>query len=580
MAVTTKDIQQLYIAYFNRPADFQGLKFQVNAANATSFEAVAEGFANSPEFKLTYAGLSDADYVNALYVNLFGRPAESGGKAFWLDLLKKGVVTHGSLALELLKGAINQDKVTIANKVAATEAFYSTMESSGKADYYAGSKIHAQAKQWLSGVTTTESFKAATSPATLHALLDPLISTHEAVPLLSLPAGAVSGSGNLLSVDMSKAPGVTSLQMMPTVGGSLTVNNAPAGFTLAQTGASTGMINLALANDQGTGDALRLAFTGADGYSSGSMVSVSGVETLRITTYDTAFTSANSARIVLPVSALHAKTVTLTGTLGVDLSGGLTQSGLTSLDASGLSGSGAMDGLRFSAGQLSASAVIKGAAAAANLIDFSAASKAVAYMGGSGADTLNFTTANSQDNTVVLGDGVNVFNGATAHGNNTITSGKDADTIRLGSGQNAVTTGAGDDTVVTGAGLNKISLGAGKDLLQIGAVNQSASLFSIVTDIGAGDRIDTGLAMTNATGKLGAAIPATHGSYPGFLNAAAGKGTGAVSWFHFGGDTFIVQDRGPAGTFIEGTDLIVKLAGVVDLSNSTLEAGASILTIV
>ena len=79
MAVTNQDVQKLYIAYFNRPADFFGLQFQVKAANATSLAAVANGFANSPEFINEYAGKTDAQFVNALYVNLFGRESDLPG---------------------------------------------------------------------------------------------------------------------------------------------------------------------------------------------------------------------------------------------------------------------------------------------------------------------------------------------------------------------------------------------------------------------------------------------------------------------------------------------------------------------
>ena len=117
--------------------------------------------------------------------------------------------------------------------------------------------------------------------------------------------------------------------------------------------------------------------------------------------------------------------------------------------------------------------------------------------------------------------------------------------------------------------------------MNFAAAASSSAVFTTITDIAAGDQLDftTILAVTNAVGKLGAALTSGVSDYQTFLNAAAGKGAGTLSWFQFGGDTFIVQDVNASNSFSAGNDHVVKLTGLVDLSNSTIAAG-DVLTIV
>jgi hypothetical protein len=185
MAVTTQDVQKLYIAYFNRPADYFGLQFQVKAANATSLAAVANSFANSPEFLNEYAGKTDAQFVNSLYINLFGREADLPGLSFWINLLNTGVVTKGSIALDMLKGAINQDATTVANKVIAAEAFYAAIDTTAEATAYSGAAANAVAKAFLAGVTTDASKEAAITTAALNATLAAVVSAGTPAPVVT-----------------------------------------------------------------------------------------------------------------------------------------------------------------------------------------------------------------------------------------------------------------------------------------------------------------------------------------------------------------------------------------------------------
>ena len=77
MAVSTylDQIQQLYIAYFGRPADPIGQTYwasQVDANNG-SIASVIAGFSASTESAALFGNKSTIDKVTAIYMNAFGR---------------------------------------------------------------------------------------------------------------------------------------------------------------------------------------------------------------------------------------------------------------------------------------------------------------------------------------------------------------------------------------------------------------------------------------------------------------------------------------------------------------------------
>ena len=92
MAASTyfDQIQQLYIAYFGRPADPVGLTFwanQVDAANG-NVAAVIAGFSSSSESNALYSGVPTAQRINSIYLNQFNRLPEAFGLAYWGRRLK------------------------------------------------------------------------------------------------------------------------------------------------------------------------------------------------------------------------------------------------------------------------------------------------------------------------------------------------------------------------------------------------------------------------------------------------------------------------------------------------------------
>ena len=161
----------------------------------------------------------------------------------------------------------------------------------------------------------------------------------------------------------------------------------------------------------------------------------------------------------------------------------------------------------------------------------------------------------------------------------TITGGSGNDVLTAKSGTTAETLvgGAGNDTLTSNAGLNTLTGGAGFDKFVIGAAGASGNVYSTIADAAAGDILvlaaNQGAETFNAT-KLALADTA---SFDAFLNLAAvgdGSVNGALSWFQYGGNTYVVEDLDAAATFQGGTDVVVKLTGLVDLSNARLDGAA------
>lgn len=160
MATSTTDIQKLYIAYFNRPADTAGLAFwQARADKAGSVEAIASQFANSTEYTTLFDGKSSFEIVNQLYINLFGRSAEVDGLKYWAAKLDSGELTIGTVAYTIANSAQNADLVAVTNKVAAADQFTNTL-TVDEIIGYSGSSANLVAKQWLAGITDDDSLEA------------------------------------------------------------------------------------------------------------------------------------------------------------------------------------------------------------------------------------------------------------------------------------------------------------------------------------------------------------------------------------------------------------------------------------
>lgn len=176
-AASATDLQTLYVAYFNRPADPLGLQAWLNTG--ASVATIAAGFSGSDEYKATYAGKTPLDLVDSIYWNLFGRHAEAAGLTYWAGKLIAGTETFASIVLTIANSAQNDDLVAITNKVNAATAFTTSLDTAADIRGYDGAAANAVAKTWLATITTDASFTAGTTATALQAVADAAAQAHE-----------------------------------------------------------------------------------------------------------------------------------------------------------------------------------------------------------------------------------------------------------------------------------------------------------------------------------------------------------------------------------------------------------------
>lgn len=176
----TAAVQELYVAYFSRPADTGGLLFwneALNAGRATIADIAAE-FAKSTEYQATYGGKTAYDVVAAVYQNLFSRAPEVDGLNFWAQHLMKGDFTVAYAVQTIAAGAQGDDLTAFKNKVTAAAAFTNNLDTSSEILGYSGDAANASAKAWLATVTTDASLAAAIAPAAIATAIGTVVNNH------------------------------------------------------------------------------------------------------------------------------------------------------------------------------------------------------------------------------------------------------------------------------------------------------------------------------------------------------------------------------------------------------------------
>ena len=120
--MTSKElITQLYVGYFDRAPDPEGLEFWIEVLEGGfPLDAIAQDFATQPEAVSTYPFLDDDTdveaFITAIYDNLFDRAPDAAGLAFWKGVLEGGF-PPGSFILAIIEGASPADEAILQNKV-------------------------------------------------------------------------------------------------------------------------------------------------------------------------------------------------------------------------------------------------------------------------------------------------------------------------------------------------------------------------------------------------------------------------------------------------------------------------------
>ncbi|MCW2313989.1 DUF4214 domain-containing protein [Rhodoferax antarcticus] len=177
MALTKSQIQNAYVAFFNRPADVAGLNYWSSYAGNAADLLIT--FALSAEYTNLYTGLNNTQVVDKIYNNLFGRGSDVAGLNYWVGELASGKIKIGNIADAINKGAQGTDATAVANKTTAATAFTNALDTAPEVIAY--SAIDATGlgavKTWLSAVTTDATLTTATSAAGLTAITATVVSS-------------------------------------------------------------------------------------------------------------------------------------------------------------------------------------------------------------------------------------------------------------------------------------------------------------------------------------------------------------------------------------------------------------------
>jgi len=136
---TVQRVMELYVAFFNRTPDADGLTYWLGQSKAgTSTTQIAESFYGVGVQYTSLTGFSSSmtttDFINVVYRNVLGRAdgADAGGLQYWTEKLSSGKESRGSLVSTILDAAhtykgdatygwvanLLDNKITVATKVA------------------------------------------------------------------------------------------------------------------------------------------------------------------------------------------------------------------------------------------------------------------------------------------------------------------------------------------------------------------------------------------------------------------------------------------------------------------------------
>ena len=293
-------LQKFYLAYYGRPADVGGLDYwskQMDGRLKGQDGALASAFGSidQPEFRALYGNTPAVDlFVSAVYENLFGRPAEKAGIAYWEEVYRAYLIKDYSpdqiravMIARIIDGASGSDKLGLTNKTTLATALTSELKLKAAAMSTADLTT---AKDFLSG-TGGDSWLTSSLPLvaakvkdisandTAIEYLSNLAYSSLALPSMTAASASLSYSKNFL-LEKSDNTGVfedtiTIILSGDTFKGDVgavlgSVSSVPAGLTakLLKTSATTALLSLtgkATAHAEANTVAnLKVTFTDAD----------------------------------------------------------------------------------------------------------------------------------------------------------------------------------------------------------------------------------------------------------------------------------------------------------------------------
>lgn len=158
-------VQEMYVAYFGRPADPAGMAWHAGnllAAGApttlpellnayhgsAAVRAEIDVFGNSAESNALYAGDDDL-FVTAIYHSLFNREPDAAGRDWWLKAIRSGAISRSEAALTIMASARDSDVDRVALKARVAANFTDALGGDLQRTAYDGMDANGVARAML-----------------------------------------------------------------------------------------------------------------------------------------------------------------------------------------------------------------------------------------------------------------------------------------------------------------------------------------------------------------------------------------------------------------------------------------------
>lgn len=144
--------QLLYVAYYGRPGDAEGLQYWADRIDSEGVGQVLNAFGASAEFDARFGGQTNSQLVNNLYQQLFSRDAEPAGLSYYTGLLNSGDKTLSEIAYEIAGGAQGDDATALQNKLDVANEFTDKLDTTEEILAYEGNDAADAGRDFLSDV--------------------------------------------------------------------------------------------------------------------------------------------------------------------------------------------------------------------------------------------------------------------------------------------------------------------------------------------------------------------------------------------------------------------------------------------
>jgi hypothetical protein len=453
---STSDVVGLYLAYFGRPPDPDGLNFYTSNPSVDIW-SVAASFSSSAESQALY-GSFGVGQINAIYQNLFNRDADPEGLQYWYDVVTSGKLSPAGAAYAILLGAQNDDKVAIANKIKVCTDFTGLLDTPQEIGGYGGATAAARARAYIHTVDSTSD-----SVSFAEAVLASQVGF--ATGLISLPFTVTKSASNVVSfanagaaITVSASNGVLTFSTSGTNVGTATVSGAIAGIDVP-TGTTLTISSTLAGGKTFTGPGTTLIVASATGEDL-STLAATGVDVIQLTSgQDYTLTTAQAALAKIGAS----------GTLGhLNDSGKISVAGPLATIGSSTAALKAM-GVDAVVGTVSASSDISGASTAGldgisllTAANYAMTSAQAALLTTSpGAQVVTLTTAATK---LALSGAIERFKLANGVANSVIMGAIDQVVVGLDGDDDLTPISGVKSSIDLGGGANIIRVAAGADI--------------------------------------------------------------------------------------------------------------------